>query len=108
MYRIFGNMVWFLYNFFSIPILLRTLFAPFKRLDEGYKKGLDLGAFFETLIVNMLMRLVGAALRLFLIMIGLVAVAVACIFYLFIFLVWLLAPLLLAGLLISAATFIVL
>lgn len=105
MYGVFGNFIWFFYNFFSIPTLLATLFAPFKRMDEGYKKGLNLEAFFETLIVNTLMRLVGMFLRLVLILMGIISLALVCVGYVFVLVAWLFAPLFALGLLASALLF---
>lgn len=105
MYHVWGNILWFFYNFFSIPLLLSTLFAPFKRLDEGYKKGLHVEAFFETLIVNMLMRLVGAFMRVTIISVGIIVLALVCVGYVFVLVAWLLAPLLALGLFTAACVF---
>ncbi len=105
MYRVWRNFLWFFYNFFSIPLLLSTLFAPFKRLDEGYKKGLRIEAFFETLIVNMLMRLVGACMRIIIIGVGIIVLALVCLGYVFVLVAWLLAPLLAIGLFSAACVF---
>lgn len=71
LFGVVRNFLWFFYNFFSIPLLLRTLFSPLERLQEKYTGGLDVAEFFSTLAVNIIMRLVGAALRLFVIVFGL-------------------------------------
>lgn len=94
-YFIIGNFVWFFYEFFSIPLLLKTLFSPFHRLDEGYAKGLKLEQWAQTFIVNSLMRIVGAFLRLFLILIGIIMIVLTVLFGAFFLIVWALAPLLL-------------
>lgn len=67
---IVGNFIWFFYNFFSLPLLLKTLFVPFHRLEEHAASGLDLGAMLEAFMVNILMRCVGAVLRIFVLLIG--------------------------------------
>lgn len=69
-YNIWRNLLWFILNFFSIKTLFKTFFAPFLRLKENYKGGLDLGNFFETLVVTTLMRLVGMILRTMVIVAG--------------------------------------
>lgn len=69
--RNWSNFIWFVYTFFSMALLARTLFSPFHKLDEGYKKGLDIGQWLETFTVNVLMRFVGALVRMFLLIIGL-------------------------------------
>lgn len=53
------NIHWFLYHFFSIAILTRTLFRPFHRMKEGYGRGFHPEKFFEALITNIVMRFVG-------------------------------------------------
>lgn len=96
-----GNLVRFLFNFFSIALLIRTLFAPWRRLGEGYAKGLQPGAWFETLIVNTLMRLVGAIVRLALIAAGVIALLVGLGLWVVIIIAWLLLPVLWVGLLVG-------
>ncbi len=90
---LWGNFLWFAYNFFSIPLLLKTLFSPFERLSEEYKKGLDVGALFGTLLVNTLMRFVGALVRLFIIGMGIVALFALGAIGLALFVIWLTLPL---------------
>ena len=61
--RIWGNLLWFFYHFFSVPDLTRTFFQPFKRLQEGYGRGLDIQRYMETFILNFVMRIVGMIVR---------------------------------------------
>lgn len=68
--NIWKNFLWFFYHFFSIPLLARTLFSPLMRLREGYPRGFDIEAFASTILVNIVMRIVGAFLRTFLIALG--------------------------------------
>lgn len=89
------NFIWFFYEFFSIPLLLQTLFSPFHRLGERYTHKLDLGKIAEAFIVNTLMRLVGFLLRTFLIVIGIFFILLTFVLGLFFFIAWVLAPLLL-------------
>lgn len=89
------NFIWFFFNFFSIETLLKTLFLPFGRLGEKYKKGVNVGAWAETFIVNALMRIVGFLLRICLIFIGLVLILLTIIIGITLLLAWLFAPFLL-------------
>ena len=57
------NVHWFWYHFFSVPILINTLFQPYRRIQEKYKRGFDPERFFETLIVNLIMRVSGFIVR---------------------------------------------
>jgi hypothetical protein len=96
-WRIYKTSLWFVWHFFSVMTLVKTLFAPFERLKERYRGGLDVENFFETLIVNTLMRLVGAFLRSVLITIGLVAWFGVLIFGFLGFFIWLVLPIILTG-----------
>jgi hypothetical protein len=103
--RVWSNFLWFFYHFFSIPLLLRTLFSPFQRLDESYKKGLDLEAFFTTLGVNIIMRIIGAMIRLFMIALGVLALLTTLAIGAFFFVAWILSPLVVAALFSAGTAF---
>lgn len=91
--HIVGNFVWFFYEFFSIRLLFATLFVPFHRLNEEGPTGLDLGRMAEKLIVNMLMRLVGALMRISLILFGSMLIGLTLVVGLAFLVMWLCAPL---------------
>ena len=82
----------FLYHFFSIPTLIRTLFAPWRRLGESYPHGFNPQAVLEIVVVNTLMRLVGLIFRLVMIVVGLATLMVAAVIGVCFFLIWLLLP----------------
>lgn len=65
-----------LYGFFSIDLLLKTLFLPWKR-DETDTSNLSLDAKFRVLLMNLVSRLVGATVRLGTVFAGLFLMAVA-------------------------------
>ncbi|MEK7650321.1 MAG: hypothetical protein AAB364_00370 [Patescibacteria group bacterium] len=67
---IWGNYLWFIYHFFSISVLARTLLAPWKRLGEVYPARFNLGATLATFFINSLMRLVGAVIRIIMLVFG--------------------------------------
>jgi hypothetical protein len=75
---------------FSMSILLRTLFAPWRRITTAPGKGLD--AKFRALLDNLISRLVGFTVRLGVIIIALTMSAFTALFYLLIALVWPLIP----------------
>ncbi len=89
---IIQNFIWFFYNFFSIPLLLKTLFLPLNKLGEGYAHSLEPSKWVETFIVNTLMRLVGALLRLTLVLLGIIFIILTFIVGIAFLIVWLLAP----------------
>lgn len=69
--RIWLNYLWFLFHFFSIKLLLKTFFQPFRRVQEEKQKTFNLQDIAETLAINMMMRFVGMVLRTVILAIGL-------------------------------------
>lgn len=106
-WRVYTNILWLVYNFFSIEILAKTIFAPWRRLKEYRREGQSrVKAFFANLLINTLMRLVGFCIRLATITLGLASWLAVAIFGIMIYPFWILAPLILAGLLLfSLASF---
>jgi hypothetical protein len=87
------NLVWFVWHFFSIGILFETLFAPWQRIQETRKRGLDIEGYLSTLLINLVMRCVGVFIRMIFIVIGLVCCAAVVLGGVVVFLVWLVLPL---------------
>ena len=89
---IWKNYILFVMNYFSLPVLLSSIFAPWRRYRWRYPKGFDLVEFLNTLISNFFSRIIGAIMRVILIIVG----AVCQIFVIFagavIFLAWVLIP----------------
>lgn len=102
MYEFWKNLSWFGYHFFSIPLLVKTLFRPIYRINESTAPGtgLNLELFFENLTFNVMARVVGFILRLFLIFCGGVYQLIIVIIGPILFLIWLFLPVLLLLLLI--------
>lgn len=65
------NILKFYFDYFSIPLLIKTLFSPWRRYAWSYGKGFDLGRYFEVWISNAISRTIGAILRTGLIIVGL-------------------------------------
>ena len=63
-FRAWMNYHWFLYHFFSVGVLLPTLFAPWHRLQERKKRGFDIGEIASRIIINLVLRLIGFVMRL--------------------------------------------
>jgi len=95
---VWTNFFWFVLHFFSIATLAKTLFSPWKRLHEEYRKGFHPEDFFSSLAVNILMRIVGAIVRLVIIIIGLIMLLLIALGGMLFLLFWTIAP---AGVVIS-------
>ena len=100
----FKNIVWFLWNFFSIELLAETLFVPWQRLQEQGRKG-DLWSYVEAFIITTMMRIIGACMRLILIIMGLVVTSFVLIVGVIVSLVWFAMPVLLVGAFITGIVF---
>jgi len=97
--KAWGNFLRFNLNYFSIPLLLKTLFSSWRRYRVPYGKGFDIGRYFEAAFSNLLFRILGAAMRGFLIIIGLLVEIFIIFAGIIMFFGWLLFPaLLIAGL----------
>ena len=94
-YNIWTNFMWFVLNFFSMPVLLKTLFAPWWRIHEEYQKGAGIGEYFGDKVVNLIMRIVGFCIRIVTIVIGLLALLITFLAGIAFYVVWLLMPLIL-------------
>jgi len=93
------NFLRFNLNYFSIPLLLKTLFSPWRRYQFTYGKGFDIGRYFTVFFSNLIFRLLGAVMRGFLIIIGLLVEIFIIFAGIIMFFGWLLFPaLLIAGL----------
>lgn len=80
-------------HYFSLPVLLTSLFSPWKRLVVTKKRaGFDLATYFSDLSFNLVSRFVGAAVRIILFISGVAAYLLFAIFGAIGFLLWLVIP----------------
>ena len=89
------NYLKFYWNYFSILLLIKTFFSPWHRYKWSYGKGFDIGKYFEAFVSNLISRILGAILRFFLIIIGLLFEIFIIFAGISIFLGWLVLPILL-------------
>jgi len=93
--RAWRNFLLFNLNYFSIPLLLKTFFSPWRKYRWSYGKGFDVKRYLEAFFSNLISRILGAILRSFLIFIGLLAEIFIIFAGAIIFLSWLVLPALL-------------
>jgi hypothetical protein len=95
--NIYKNILVFLFNFFSIPILVQSYFAPWRRMGEEYKKNIvdDFEAVASVFVINLIMRLVGIFMRTLIIVFGSVFIFVVALLFPIFLIFWLLLPLIL-------------
>lgn len=102
--RAWANFHWFLFHFFSISILLRTLFAPWHRMREKSGRGLDIEGALARIAVNLILRMVGLVIRSALVAAGLVSEVILFIAALSAFIIFILSPVLVPFLIIFGLT----
>jgi len=90
--KVWKNFLLFNLNYFSIPLLIKTLFAPWRRYKVSYGRGFDAGRYFEALISNLIFRILGAVIRIFLIVIGLFLEIIIILAGIAVFLGWMAGP----------------
>jgi hypothetical protein len=91
-FRLSANYTWFVWNFFSIGLLSKTLFAPWQRLEEKQRTGFDIEAYLSKLIINWIVRIFGAVIRTIFIVIGLFFLALGFVATALIYVFWLALP----------------
>jgi len=86
------NYLIFAINYFSIPLLLRTLFAPWRRDITKKPKGLDLKKLFEYFAFNAISRGLGFLVRFATIIVGALFLIFVAFAGLIFFLFWIFLP----------------
>lgn len=93
------NFLWFNLKYFSVALLLKTLFAPWHGYKESYGRGFDIKRYFESFMFNMISRAIGAIVRIVFIVIAICLEVLIFFAGMIIFIIWFVLPiLLLAGL----------
>jgi len=70
-FSIWETLLLFGLNYFSVPILIRTFFSPWRRYGLPYSRVFEFGKNFEAFVFNSMSRIIGAIMRTILIILGL-------------------------------------
>ena len=89
------NFLKFGLNYFSIPRLVKTLFSPWRKYAWAYPRGFSFWQYFESLISNLIFRILGAILRSVLIVVGIISELFIIVIGFLVFLGWIILPILL-------------
>lgn len=82
-----------MYDYFSIDLLAKSLFSPFKQISAGHVSG-PIGVQLRAFADRMLSRVIGAFVRTVTIFVGLIAIFLAVVWNLLLLIMWGLLPLL--------------
>jgi len=80
-------------DFFSINILASTLFSPYRQISAGNVTG-SLGVQMQAFFDRLLSRFIGATIRIFMMIIGLIVMFSQILFGFIMLIFWLIVPLL--------------
>lgn len=97
LFSVWRNYLFFGLDYFSIPLLLKTLFSPWRKYNWVYPKNFDVKEFFNTLISNIFSRVLGAMCRVVLIIVGVVAQIFIFAAGIIAIILWLLIPFIILG-----------
>jgi len=86
------NYLRFNFEYFSIPLLLKTFFSPWRRYAWSYGRGFNFKRYLDALVSNAIFRVLGAVLRLFLIIIGTILEIAVFLAGMVIFIFWIFLP----------------
>ena len=87
-----GNILWFEFNYFSVWLLIKTFFSPWKKITWDYGRGFDIGRFLFTFASNLISRILGSFVRSFLVSAGIIGQLVLLFLGSIFFFLWLLLP----------------
>ena len=87
-----GDKLLNIYDYFSIDLLIKTLFSPFRQISAGSVNG-PLGVQFRAMLDKLISRVIGAIMRSAVIVIGSVALLLSVLLGLARIILWPLVPL---------------
>jgi hypothetical protein len=85
------NVMWFINHFFSMPLLIRTLFSPWRRITDPFHRG-SIEDYMSSFVMNVMTRVFGAGVRLVFLGMGLVCMFICSIAFLISLAVWITLP----------------
>ena len=92
--RRFGDMLSRTLEFFSVGQLAATLFAPFRQISVGVNHGQGLAAAFSAFLDKLVSRCIGAVVRTFTILFGVIFITVQALYGALVMVIWWVVPIL--------------
>ncbi len=86
------NILWFNLNFFSVTLLLKTLFSPWKGIQWQRKRAFEITDLLYVISSNLISRILGAIVRIPLLIIGTIGEMIIIIAGFFVLVCWFLLP----------------
>jgi len=98
-FHVWFNLIWFVIHFFSISQLMRSWFSPRKRMVEDRGRTWNMEDLAGYVIIGFISRIVGFLVRSVVIVMGLFFLLLTIIGGLITYVFWIMAPLVIIGLL---------
>ncbi len=95
--HVWKNLLWFTYNFFSLPQMFKSYFSPWKRMTEERGNTFNFEDLAGFIIINLISRIIGMILRTIIISVGLLAILVLILAIIITYIFWIFAPILLVA-----------
>ncbi len=92
LFHVWRNFLWFVVHFFSLPQLVGSWFAPFKRMTEGRGEAWNLEDLAGYIIIGFLSRIIGGLIRTIFIVLGIASLSLVIVLGMATFLLWVIAP----------------
>ncbi len=90
--QVWKNYIMFALNYFSLPLLFKTLISPWRRNAWAFPKAFDFMEYLNVIISNIFSRIIGFFLRIALIITGAIFQIFVLLAGLVVILFWLLIP----------------
>jgi hypothetical protein len=90
---IWKNLLFFITDFFSIKLLLRNFFDPWKKMTDSYPKRFNFKDYLFSFITNSITRVVGIIMRFILLIAGFLACGLFCLLLPIGLIIWIILPL---------------
>lgn len=91
------NILFFNMEYFSIPLLFKTYFSYWHRFHWEYPRGFSFGKYAEVFFSNLISRILGAILRTFLIIAGILAEIIILFVCFSALILWIISPFLIVA-----------
>lgn len=92
-FHVWKNFFWFTINFFSLPQLIRSFFAPWKRMTEERGNTFNFEDLASFVIIGLISRIIGVILRATIILSGTFVLLLLCLGLIITYTFWIFAPL---------------
>jgi hypothetical protein len=89
---VWKNILYFIFDFFSIRLVFKNFFDPWKRMSDPYPKSFSLKKYFYAFLTNIIVRIVGMIMRTAIIIVGLACSFTFILFYPLALIIWILMP----------------